>query len=101
MIGLKLVRKQVFLQIQIMNIDIIIYVVLVYQILVGLGMIHPREAFQWIPEEVLVADIVQELLLMGAITGHGVIGATGAASVIPIFQPHQALPVHSQSPDQP
>ena len=84
-----------------MTIGMTIYVVLVYQILVGLGMIHPREAFQWIPEEVPVADIVQVPLQMEAIPGIGVIGATGAASVIPIFQPHQALPVHSQSPDQP
>ena len=70
-----------------MNIDIIIYVVLVYQILVGLGMIHPREVFQWIPEEAPAADIVLELPQMEAIPGIGETGATGAVTAIPIYLP--------------
>ena len=61
-----------------MTIGMTIYVVSVYQILVGLGMIHPREVFQWIPEEVPVADIVQVPLQMEAIPGIGETGVTGA-----------------------
>ncbi len=70
-----------------MTIGMTIYAVSVYQILVGLGMIHPREVFQWIPEEVPVADIVQVPLQMEAIPGIGETGVTGAVTAIPIYLP--------------
>lgn len=70
-----------------MTIGIIIYAVSVYQIPIGPGMTHPREVFQWIPEEAPAADIVRELPQMEAIPGIGETGVTGAVTAIPIYLP--------------
>ena len=71
-----------------MTIGMTIYVVSVYQNTSWSWNDTSKEKFfQWIPEEVPVADIVQVPLQMEAIPGIGETGVTGAVTAIPIYLP--------------